>query len=362
MPRDPRTGRPYTGSSGSGIAGSSPRPPIGGSRTGPSTRPPSRTTSRPSTRLTKDLTESDWQLKGVADKEVSRIIDVDEFDKRMHYVTGSILGHDTQLAFSPDSRFLFCGNRNIWVFDVAKKKLVYESERLGNSVSAIAVAKNSNHLVTVEGRGILRLITYDQNGKLKELKRMTDGGIGCDAVAISDDGKKIVSGSWSAVNIWDLNKDKPVYEVKASRVKDIYIDRAKNQAVAVDSRNVMIIDLSTGNKLGERSASGHSGAAFSHDGRKVAICSSSRINELNLENGEKRVFEGGSSNKFVRYHPDGRLISLSSGKITFWNPTTRFRLDEYTLGDNQADKLVVSPNGKFMATMSLSSAVVFRVE
>ncbi|RXW12284.1 hypothetical protein EST38_g13570 [Candolleomyces aberdarensis] len=192
------------------------------------------------------------------------------------------------------------------------------------------------------------------------------------AVAISPDGKRIVSGSWdNTIRIWDMEKGAQVGEPLLGHGEAIYSVAISPDGKLIvsgsDDKTIRIWDAETGMQVGE-SLRGHEysvrSVAFSHDGQR--IISGSFDNTIRIWDAAAGTQVGvplqghTGSVRSVAISPNGkRIVSGSDDRtIRIWDAETGTQVGEPLQGHtNWVSSVAISPDGKRIVSGSRDNTI-----
>ncbi|KAJ2920033.1 hypothetical protein MD484_g254, partial [Candolleomyces efflorescens] len=195
------------------------------------------------------------------------------------------------------------------------------------------------------------------------------------SVAISRDGKRIVSGSWdNTIRIWDMEKGEQVGSSLRGHddwIRSVAISPNGELIVSgSDDKTVRVWDAKTGTQVGE-SLQGHgswvSSVAFSHDGKRIVSSSGDGSIQIWEEVEKSRWTQVGDP---IRGH-DGRAIVtiaispddkyIVSGSydrtIRIWDAKERTQVGELRGHEGWVWSVAISPEGKRIVSASRDNTI-----
>ncbi|MCC6589336.1 MAG: WD40 repeat domain-containing protein [Bryobacterales bacterium] len=133
-------------------------------------------------------------------------------------------GGASVLAFSPDSKFLVCGNfdTNLRIWDVGSGRLVHTIEDLLVAVFQMSFSPDGKYLVAA---GVDRNVYVWESATWKLARKLTGQPEMISALAFSGDGRRIVTGGFDAramanpttAIVWDLASGETIRKVQSPR-------------------------------------------------------------------------------------------------------------------------------------------------
>ena len=234
-------------------------------------------------------------------------------------------------------------------------------------VNTVAVSRDGKRIVSGSDDKTVKLWNLNEGKEIRSFKGHSDWVY---AVAISPNGEIVVSGSKDkTVKVWNLKNGKELLNLKGHKglINSVAIS-ADNQNIASGSydNTIKIWNLKTGQLL--RTLTGHSGpvlsVAFSPNNRTIVSSSVDKTVKVWDKNTGKelRSLQGHSSDiNSVTLSPDGQLVaSVSDDKsIKVWNVNTGRELRTFTGHTADINSVAFSPNGKILATGSDDKTIRF---
>lgn len=308
-----------------------------------------------------------------------------------------------KIAFSPDGRYIasLSDDQKIKLWEVISGKEVRSFDGLSGRGYSIAFSPDGRKLISSSSQGIkmwdintgaeiptlpdyTQQIVFSPDGKQiavtrqynsiklrdaltgKEIKTLL-GDRAFESFAFSPDGKKIVSGGWGKIWVWDWKTGKEIRVIKeppAASITSIEFS-PDGSKIAVLSRNtVKLWDIEIGMQV--RAFPGHfdwvSSITFSPDGKQLVITGTDKIIKLlNVETGEEiRILQGHSKPVLsVKFSPDGKLLASAGAdqSIKLWNAETGEEIRTLERHSSPVLSATFSPNGRQIATAAVDQTV-----
>jgi WD40 repeat protein len=261
------------------------------------------------------------------------------------------------VALSHDGNLLATGSRDgtsiLWETSTGHKLREIKAEPLG--VSAVALSPDGRRLLT-GGAGTAKL--WDtENGTL--LRKFGVPGEFLRSVLFSPDGKSaLTAGDDGAAKLWDLATgrrlrlfgDAPARLAAAAFSRD-----GRRLATAAEGADIWIWDVETG-ALSQQLVGGGpwSALAFSPDGRSVVAGSANSLSVWDVETGKTRLTFKSSSGRAVAALPGGRLLISCGGSNTarLWDATSGDSVRALIGHLDAVGAMAVSDDGRFVVTGS----------
>ncbi|BDM83852.1 hypothetical protein AM10699_67130 (plasmid) [Acaryochloris marina MBIC10699] len=210
-----------------------------------------------------------------------------------------------------------------------QNQLIHES-----GVKAVAISRDGKRIITGSGDGTVRIWDAKTGKLIGQLLQKSELGIF--SVAISHDGQRIISGSWDGtVRIWDAKTGKPIGQLLQKSELGIFsvvISHDGRRIISGGMDNtVRIWDANTGKPIGQP-LKGHEGTVsavvISHDGKRIISSSGDETvriwsTETGKSIGQPLKGHKGVVTSVVISHDGRRIISGSEdGTVRIWSADT----------------------------------------
>lgn len=233
------------------------------------------------------------------------------------------------------------------------------------SVLAVAVTRDGKHIVSGSSDNTVRIWDAEKGAEVRVLKGHTGSVYG---VALMPDGKRIASVSWDdTLRIWDAEKgiELAVLKGHTDDINTVAISADGTWiATGADDGTIRIWDGVAGKEL--RKLEGHSGTvyavAFSPDGTRVVSGASDRtIRTWDAATGaELRKLEGHTGSvRSVALTPDGTRIVSGGGDrtIRIWDAATGTEQRKMETQTSEVRSVAVAPDGKRIVSASADRTI-----
>jgi serine/threonine protein kinase len=280
-------------------------------------------------------------------------------------VGSQIYGYVRYGSFPTVPIFLF-QNEGVSSSSFSERTLMHSS-----SVRSVAISPDGKTLVS-GGYQTIKLWNLETG---KENLTLTEHSGNVSSVAISPDGKTLFSGSWDkTIKLWDRETGEEIRTLTghSDHVVSIVISPDGKTLVSGSADNtIRLWDPETGKEI-RTPLTGHSdhvkSVAISPDGKTLVSGSADNTIRLwNLLTGKKiHTLTGHSGNvSFVAISPDGKtLISGSWDKtIKLWNLKTGKEIHTLTGHSGNVSSVAISPDGKTLISGSWDKTIkLWRLE
>jgi WD40 repeat protein len=165
--------------------------------------------------------------------------------------------------------------------------------------------------------------------KVGEIRRFGAPGQFMRRLALSRDGKRLLTAGSDGARYWDIATGKEIYRLPSGGVYDVAISPDGTKLLSCSSdRLIHVWDAATGKKV--KQLKGHTdeviGVAVSPDGRMVASSGyHCQLRLWNLDTGELTASPGGREGQGVAFSPDGKLIATwtADHMVRLWDVKNR---------------------------------------
>ncbi len=296
------------------------------------------------------------QAKQASDDEIGRTTMMPNFSLAV-----TIRGYASSVlstAISPDGNTVASTNdRTIQLWSLQTGQAVATLSGHDKQVNAIAISPDGKILVSGSDDNTIKLWNL-VNGQ--EIGTLLGNKAAIHTVAISADGKYIASGSDDKIiKIWNLATREEIYTLTGQEtIRSVaFSPDGKYLASASDDKAIKLWNLQTGREIGV--FQGHrdkvTAIAFSADGKYFASGSSDKTIKLwNLETGKFiRNLEAHTGEvTAISFSPDGMTLASSSSDrtIKIWNYLTAKNIRTLTKHGDRVESFAFSKDGKIIVS------------
>jgi WD40 repeat protein len=333
-------------------------------------------------------------------------------------------GHVLCVAFGPEGRRIVSGSRDhtlkVWDYSTTQRPISFQAHP--NGVGSVAFSGDGKLIVTASGRVIAEGgVTFDKPPDVTVWDAQTGRAllalvgqvhVCCNNVALSPDGKRIVSGGVDkSVKVWDAQTGKELLTLKghgesttcvafsgdgrrivsaglenALKVWDAdtgkelltlggHTDSIQCVAYSNDDKRIVsgawdktlkVWDANTGKEL--HTLRGHTddvrSVAFSPDGNRIASASlDTTVRVWDVRMGRELLTLRGHTGyvRCVSYSPDGkRIVSGGDDALKLWDARTGLEVLTLPAAGGSVSSLAYSPSGNRLVTGSADGTLALR--
>ncbi len=274
------------------------------------------------------------------------------------------------LVFSPDGKFLACGGHGLTLWEAATGKSLHPpGEKRPAWAAPVAFSPDGKHIVTAASRGV-RVWDTSTGQLVRDLKGHSNG---VEAVAWSDDGRWIASGSRDGtVRVWDAKAGTVAHVFPVSKgwaEQLVFAPGSRLLAAPCRDGTLRVWEPAAGKERhwfkDQKMAAA---AAFSPDG-SVLVWSSGGGGELRVwaTDGESppRVLRKGDGDftfRALAFSPDGSTLAAggTDSVVRLLEPKSGREIRRWTAPNSSLDALAYSPDGKTLVGGGRWSSAVHR--
>jgi WD40 repeat protein len=177
-------------------------------------------------------------------------------------------------------------------------------------------------------------------------------------IAVSPDGKNIAAASAAGIYCLDTDtfSEKWVYPSPSRVNRAAFSPSGDTIAVGFFDGVIHLLSAEDGTKLNEFSGEWdyYFGMGFSPDGALFAFTTKDSIRLWNIKQSSEEIIPAGNDDfpTGLAFSPDGKALAVGyySGKIIFWDISTKASMRTITGHENSIARMAFSPDGAFLAT------------
>ena len=271
------------------------------------------------------------------------------------------------LAFSADDRWLAvgCVDRTVRILDIQSGRTLASAERIEElgEVRAIAFTQDQKRLVAVGHAGGVVTWPLEQTGTLGEMQRLTPHRAPAESLAVSPSGLFAMSGAAGELVWQTLDEGSPQtrqLKVLNRKIIALHLPQRGTTALATDGQRLVTVNLKSGTAIENKSISRQvsRAAAFSPDGRRLALIAASGIQVFDTESGSEvqKVAKRQPLLWSLTFFADGDRVACggSNGIDVFRLSAPETSQRRYDFGVRNVQLIGVSPSGEMMAGVTNS--------
>jgi WD40 repeat protein len=261
--------------------------------------------------------------------------------------------YDISVAYSQDGKHIFAGSSDgglrEWDAISGRQTRIFASA--GGSIKSLAVSPDGKHILSVSGSEIK--IRDIQTGKI--VGTLDDHAGTVLSASFSPNGKRIVSGKWDGkVNLWDIDGKVVSHQFGATTESVQSVASSPDGKIIASAHSDDIIRLWTaGTGALLRTLQGHFSSvrsiAFSSDGHRLISGSWDHTVILwNVDTGEiLDIFEGDTEliDSVAITRDNKRIFAGGGHEIHWWNTSNKQEQGILEWADGRVQSLSVSPDG-----------------
>ena len=222
-------------------------------------------------------------------------------------------------------------------------------------VSSVAISPDGKQIVSSGWDNAIKVWDVLKGTELLTFSRDQSNAVTC--MALSPDGKRVVAGDNAGqMDVWDLTNGNKVMTLNGhnSWVSSVAFSPDGSRIVSGSwDTTTKVWDAETGNKLTTLMSytGGISSVAFSPDGKRIASAAygDDKIKVLDAATNEEIMTLNGKSilDSFVSFSPDNKLIvSAQDNEVKIWDSTTGAELISLRGHEAWVRSVAFSPDGK----------------
>ena len=299
--------------------------------------------------VTTAATSSDPEVRRRAEGIVAAIED-------KLYREPRLIGHSVlTVVVSADGKRLLTGGFDktlrLWDADTGKELRVFDSHT--DAIHAVALSPDGKRVLSASG-DLVRL--WDaQTGK--ELRQMTHGpGNGAASVAFGPEGQALSGDRAGRMHLWDLNTGKKAgvftcLHPEGRVVSTVaYSEKAKLAVTSGSHQHICLWNLETGKEVRKLAHSDYAHVCFSPDGKRLAGLFNELLRIWDVETGKVLFGIDGVKAFCVAFSPDGkRLVTGGREKMQVWDANGK-ELHKYEGHTGSVGCVMFFPDGKRIAS------------
>lgn len=277
----------------------------------------------------------------------------------------------TSMAYSPDGQILAMAASDsesdemaVYSVKVADWSLIQKFSTNAGSLMSVAYSPEGAYVAASTGPERTVLLWDAVEGTI--LKTINTNAKYAGNISFSPDGKILATTADKTIKIWGIPDGSIIRTLERSggTAVGMAFSQDGNRVVTFGYSDVLLWDKYGRNFLYAVEGVGPSGAAFSPDGKELAVSNNGIVGIISESDGSLlRKFGDPYFYTSIAYSPDGKKLAAGTfdGSVFLWRIADGALLGKITGHIREVDELAFSPDGQVLATQSYQTLILWRI-